>query len=903
MAQMLNWKYNNHNAWLFLCLLVNIGSTFGQIRAVVRDTAVINVKPGSLKTISLSLVNESEETLSLYGELVMPQKWRCIGCPKALTLAPRQKKLLLLNIKVPSLALMGPYEISYQLKNSQSKVLLELLNFSFSVLEIEQFALWVEEGPTYALAGRSIQTKFAIKNEGNHQKSVSLEVKNGVLKGAGNDLLTLGPGQSQSFDVVSLFPNSIDRKEQLTIQVVAHLKDRENVAHANHDLVVYPSAESVTDNRRKLDGSLRISAVRQYSENQDQTIVQGELSITGALDSASEKQVELLLRGPNQFNQSGLTSYDEYYFGYQNRSFNAKIGDQSVGVSPLIEQFRFGRGVSLGFQKEHWAVDGFAVKPRFLEGVRTTIGMQGRWLKTNKQWLQWNGLMKAFQNGNAFLGGALGNWQFSERFQISGEWAVGLDQNRQIGQGAMFQIDSHPLKKVFVSGGLIWADQSFPGFYQHTTNLNALLSYNLSRSMVLVYSIQRDQQNVVQDSIFGLSPAIDQQQISLSAALGRSFRVSGQIGRVTTLDKQQLQRFHFMHSTGQINIQYVQPFFHCLLSGSLGVREDFLGEETLLQQTQQVGLQSQFRIGKRWDFSIFGSYANRDVYEVDGEEQLIGGIAATYSTVSGASARIYFQNTYSLREYFRDRDLLNLFLEQPINDQFHISLLARYAIIRRSIDQTDFGIMANGVWKFAVPVEPKGESYDVHGRLLGVINQEVLVYLGGRAVLTKPDGSFSFKHIARGNHQLLVDEQSLNLRQIVIDPLPLEVEVKDADPSYITIQIGEGSTLKGRVLWDPLLKPSQKSDLGVFIIILENGDQQIKRATTPDGLFEMTKLSSGVWKIRVMHPAFGKSFELKDPKATVELIPGKTELFDVVIVPKKRKIKFQSFSPIKKNNK
>lgn len=886
---------------IFLIGFLLLGETLiGQINFHLNQQGAIPIKPGSRKTVTGKVTYSGPaESMEISGAWDLPEGWQCIACPSKWTLEKGQSKLILLNLKSSPQSKAGHHPVVLNLKSLNFEV---RDSVQFEVKAASKIHVYVRTGPNYGISGKKMMTIFELNNLGNIDELLFLSPQNGVLTSTSETSVELPVKDQKTIEVETLAPINLRQKETVVIRLEVLNAQKELIGEATHEVVVYPGPQKAQDLRRKLDGSFSLGALYQNQANESISTFQGALMIDGYIDSLETKNISIRMRGPNQYQNAGLGAYDEYYAKYGTDRFEVTIGDQSVSISPLTEQFRFGRGISVTKSLWHrWWAKAYFVKPRFFNAIEASYGTQLSWFKNPKQSVHFGFVQKEISKGIfESLISAQSNWVFTEKVKLSGELSSGKKGNDPVGHSAFAQLDYQPRSYLSMNGRVIWADSNFPGFYRNTINYSARVGAQVRKKLYVSGYFQSDQPSEVQDTIFGVSPEISQQQVSSNFALGEHFNLVGTVNRTITEDPQLQHQFNFEHQQALVELQWQRHLFQFSIGGELGKRFNLDSHnEKAPIHTSKAQFQSNFTIWRQFQVQLFTSYASQDDFAEESTDQFIVGGTLSYFNQKGTSIRIFAQNNYSLRSYYQDRDLLNLNISQVIKKKHRLSLSLRQSLLRSTKDAKDFGISLNYHWSFGIPLEKKQPTYTVNGRVNGVLDKPAILYLGNQAAFTNPDGTFEFGGLIAGNYPVHIEPQSLGIHQMVEETLPVWVNVGPEEIPNLEINVLEGASLKGKVMWASEVIIKDRFETGAIIIELVKGDQQILRSTSPDGLFEITPLKPGEWTLNLRHAEYGKKFKLQGRPIAIELQPGDQQMLEVFIVPVQRKIQFKSFGGLK----
>lgn len=889
-------RLDNFLVFLFLFLSLHL---CGQVVITPANEGVISLPPGNLKTLVFKVRNSGNTDLNMTSNLNLPERWQVVNAPKELMVEAGTTKIYLISIIPFKYSLFGKYYLEWDLTDIASKQQVGRSTVEVSLEEFINLRIDATSVPDYILAGEKITTSFILYNEGNSVQFLTLSTKNCKLLKKEDSRFTIQPGESQPVEVLVETSEDINKEARFSFRLDGSNSDGDLLASAYQHLHIFPVKQKEEDQLFRLPGVFSLSYLGRQSPNGGfASGIQGELSVGGKLDRQGKQIAELRLRGPDQFKISGLGQYDEYFGRFRNDKWEISLGDQTFQVSQLSENARFGRGGRVNYFGKGFEVSTFYLKPRFFNELKEESGISFLLGQSKSNYLQYNFLRKLYPDTSSIdISSVVGRWFPWEHTVMNGEYSFGVDFSGKNGHSGLFQFESNPVDFISVFGQILWADKYYPGYFNNTLNINGRVLLRVSKHLDVSVQMQKDDQNIAQDTLYGISPAINRKSAGINYRINNASRINAQFRMMESEDKMPDQRFHIENQSARLNWYYRKSKWQFNVSGEWGQSKDLLEPLENIQSTTIRGsLNGSYFSSRFLQINALFQYSNQDFFLLDGTRQLIYGLSGTAILKKGTELKVNIQNSYLLDEYYRDRDLFYFQVRQRIAKKQFFELNARYALLRRTVDTRDISVLGKYIWQFGIPLEKAEGFQSVTGNIQG-ISKEAIFYLDGKVAVTDKEGNFKFEQIKPGKHFVIMDRRNLGLHEITDQSMPMEIEVMPEMPTHIEIKVMKGGAITGEVV---LVEDfSEKKDIGLSIIEISNGQQVIRQATSKNNRFEFSNLPPGKWAVKFIHPDLDKQFSLKNGNKIIDLEEGKNLSIVIELIPKKRNINFSQFLSVK----
>lgn len=891
----------------FLLLLFGTKLHAQGVNVNVINQEKITAKPGKVTTVVISISNQSNQDHKVQPSFNIPAGWNSISNMGGFEIKSNSTKTKLLSFITPNQTPAGNYELGYELKDLMTDEPFQSIAIPIEVEEVVNLSIKGMEVPDFVIAGEDIRAKFIVRNFGNSQQPIQLTAYNCDILGP--DQLILEPNTIEIVEVISSTLPNLQKVSRKSFRIEG-TSNGENtpLAHAYQHCRVIPNSNAEINDIRRLPGHISLSYIGRNDLNGKYVSGwQGEIFARGNLDAAGEKNVELKLRGPNQFEISTLGLYDEYYARFNSPNFNIHVGDKTYTLSPLTEYARNGRGAEASFRHENFELGGFYQSPRFYPEITSEIGAFARHHINAENNISLNYLKKNFQesNGSADMLSLLGRFTPFKHTFIETEVSQG-DYNSNTGYGGYFRVESSPARNLRLSSTILYASQNFPGYFTNTWYYTGSVNYNVTPKINLFANVYQDERNAARDTLFSTAPFSERYQAGLSFRLSRKTNVKAYVRQNELKDRLPSLKFHREDKSLKLQISQQIRSFQLVTAVEYGRLENFLNPEgqkfsTLLRTYLDVN----YRLSERHNFRGFVQFFENNRFDNFNQQQFIFGISGQSKITNSTLLRFQLQNNFTIEEYYRDRNLMELQLTQRIKRQHEFSIAGRYALQRQTVDQGDFSVAAHYKYKFGIPLEGKEKQSTLFGQIFNSGTESIeglVLHLNGQTAVTDVQGQFKFKSLAPGKYYLLLDNSSLALHQIPDVQTPIEVEIIEGEDANISFGMTTSVTISGNLnmLQKGRLTNSNPKKVELpspLLIEISNGEETFRQLTEMDGSFIFSGIRPGKWDLKVIHNELFKQFVFDEETFELYLEPGEKEEIQIRLRKKERKIKFlQSLS-------
>lgn len=862
--------------------------------------------------------NLSNARLQIAERIVLPEGWQPLIQDTLFSLAPAAKDLRLMAISVPLQAPPGRYKVIYLVQDYGDSSSTASAETDVLVLPIFKLDVIARETPRRVIAGEDYMAQFEVTSRCNSACTVTAQVlsTNNLPVVLSDTAWLAQPGQSKVFTaIVRTNPRVITSfKHRLTLRISVSDPDahrREATAHCTVDVI--PRSVAGGDFYHRVPS---VIATRYVSE-QGHSGLQMEYSGTGSLDTRGAYKVAYLLRGPRDLEQNVFGLRDEYYVALENRSGEARVGDLSFSLSPLMEQNRMGRGAKAMLRTGSLRAGGytFKMRPKYPD-LDESAGFVG-YSPSPRLDLRINCLSKRSRTLSGNLLGMSTGIVPLRNMNLDLDYSADVNGRRVSRQNsAVFARFTGGVGALRLSLERVYAGRHFQGYYHDEDQKSVSASVPVLASLQYHAAYRSLAQNLSRSPSRLTALSEDDIQTGLSCTF--PFRTGA------SLDVEKLSRVDELAHT---DLDYRER------SATLRLRHAFRA----LNVTASVkrGLWDNPRLHAAGDMERYGIGVNvaPDVYQSycisfqTGNSSL--GNAAHMSRTLSAASSFRIAQRLTLGVSFQASDFKDPSAFE--NDQFAadlrcevykgqtLSLRARKVNYALQIGMSNgFSWMAAYEIPIGMPVSKQNTVGCVKGRIYDEEDAHhagmasVVLRLDDLTALTDNKGNFVFPSVAPGLHYLQVDNASIGLHRVMTRRVPVEIQVRGGRTEIFTCGVVRSGSVKGQMALftrggnssrgylveaDSLSAPSNeaqtlqlKSGLANVEIQMCSADQTIRTITDRDGNFQFSELRPGRWRLLIPKESLPPFHRVERDTYEAFVQPGENETLDVRVIPRTRSL-------------
>ena len=880
---------------LFVSTLLIFSQIFSQnLNAHLIKGLPSNLNPGSSSTMVFRLSNENSQDVILNANIKAPPTWR-LFYNQSILIQGNSTTILPIGVKIPLTTEPGLYQILLELSNSDLNYN-DTISVDTHVLKNIEIVVQLVDAPKISMSGKDILVEFSIYNKSNNMRKIKLESSTSTINGSKS--LTLDIGETKIINVFHTTNPDLKRTLNQMIDLSVSSGPYQNIEKTY--VTVIPSKTYKTDKYHRIPTEVSTMYLYRKFGDYSYTGFQGNLFIGGSLDLENKHYFELRARGPDQFDNSILGLYEEYYLNYSSDNIHLYIGDDTYSLTSLTEYGRFGTGILAEYDNKKYDLGFFYMQPRFSPDYQEELAGFVNYNFDDDNKVGLNFLQKTPVGSKKSINIYSAEYTINpmEYMKMDVEYSFGkLDD--EIGTGYSIEI-SNQTEKSFTSVQLVDAGENFPGYYNNTRYLNGNIQYVVNNNLKIFSNFHEDESNAQRDTLYGVSPYSKYLVGGLAYTYRLQDNISLYLGKRERKDRMPQQKFHYEENFSRIsfvnNLFKLQTNINGELANTTNLMTDTGG------QSYKGSLTLRYKHSSKFTYGSFLQYYDTYRYSEDRSQEIIYGGETSIRLPSQTNLNISFQNSHNIEDYYRDRSLFDLRLTKILKEKHKFELLWSEALKQKQIDDRDTYIGLKYTFNFGIPLKKTKNLGSVRGRIIngGIENiANIVLNLGGRIQLTDEDGIFIFVDIPPGDHYLYIDDASLNFNDIATVKTPMIVTIEPDKLADIQIELTKAGNISGSVILnfedersERLTADESKMDNKNVIVELQLDDEYHRSIVNLNDTFQFIGLRPGEWIVKVYHNSLDSNFTIKNSEMIVNLKAGESTNLNINVIKKARRIRF-----------
>jgi hypothetical protein len=886
---MLAYKYVLKTLLLAFALLVSgIFDCKSQEVEMIHLQNKAEYQPGELLTLRFLLKNKSRKAIGALAILDLPNGWNQNLKSDVVRVPPNGTKLMLRSVSIPNGIYKRVYSIGVKIV-SNGKLIAESKT-DVSVGEKIDLDVAYQSQKEYCIAGDTVQGSFLIRNKGNCELNVNLQVNNCILMG--NQRVNIPVDSTYKQPV--MIPTSPEIKEyrEKTIHMAVSIKNSEKRKIFSHGkLKVLPSGNVKTDPYERIPLEYQLYSLAYKKQGKWENGSMLEVSSSESVQLSKRTNLSFRFRGPNRFGKTVLGSPDQYWLGIQDSTFSISIGDQIFSASELTEYSRNGRGVQLYYQTGRLSFGGFYNKARFINEIEQEFSIYSTYSLNEESVLKISYLRKEEDKRQSDLYSVSGNSSLGKHLNIDSEISYGrFDQSH----GVAFKLaGEYSLKKFRSYSKMMYASANYPGYYTNTIFLSGYFRYRLNQLSSWGLYYRWDDASSLKDTLSGILPSNKRINLRYDRRIGKNYSIAIQLTSNEREDRRVPKRFEYKEQKGTLTTRAKFGKIDLDISAEYGrYRNSLLNSEGNL-----LALEHQLNYNfKRGNMGYTISYERSEKNIEPDEQRFIFDLYGALNIQKHTQFTFEIRNAYRQEEYYRHRSIMDVSIKRNFKNHSSLEIFSNYSIEKNSLGNKDLAVGLRYRGTFNLPVKKKEKLGEIIGYLDSYSAEkiaDVIVYLDGKVARTDEYGFFRFKYLKPGEYHLYLDKSTIAIDDIPISGLPVMVDVKPG-----TNKFRFGLTKAAKLIVKLKDASQEKSRTNVqnkhVWLELSNKLKQIKKKIKLDKDLIIDKLTPGVWKIRILRDDQQEGIHFPIKEKWISLKPGKTHTEQLKYSFIKKEIKFKS---------
>lgn len=884
----------------------------------------LNLLPGELVSHSFLITNETNANLELIENIKLPVGFTSLLPADSFLLSPGETQPAIVSFTVPKDAKAGDYTATYAVQSQNKPNIANFAKFKFSVNQVSKIRMFMEDVPSSLVAGKDQQGTVLILNEGNTKFEALIRAQQGQGYRIRIDpeVVTLNPGESVQVKLIIEASGNVRDFRQVIVNLRAiNLADNSEfeLGRISQGLDIFPKDSERIDLDRSIPARL---VLRNVGDGERQSF-QTQISGSGKLDQAGKKNIEFLVRSPDQENIFPFSQRDEYRINYRDKRVYIKTGDQSYKLSYLTDYYRYGRGFSAELNLNQDTQVGFySLKKRWEEvnAPQSSFHISHRLNKSLQ--VRYNYLKKELPTYESFRGEKANVSSIEvdlapskksslhvEVGQSSAENSVADGKKAyNIEYGADFE------NKTNLRINKTYADIGFGGYIENKDDLQAHLSFPVAQRIDGYAHYATTDQQI--DLLGSSNTANREKRSELGANFLLSRTLSGNVSleKVDRFDKFLPEDYNYDESATRIALSKQWNNFTLRWDTRRVRKEDNLLFAESFYNSHNYYLN--YMSSTKFRISVYGgftSYSGVTGYGLSSDYNNFG-----FNTLWRPNDKFELTYIYQKYKYENGANLVSqgdLTISYELDKDSSISFRARNNVSWQGNEgPTYYEVVYYMPFDIAVGKNLtigaiKGKVFDMDDDNKPLA--KLTFMLNGKAAITNDRGEFTFAKIPPGKYALNIDRATIGTKKVTSISMPLEVVVSGGNITFLEIGVIKGCQLTGKLaakvsivskvddnsdkvsLEDPasFMQNTSSEKLSNIIIELEQNGEVV-RSLTSNGDYKFYGLKPGLWNYKLYGENLPETVAFKEPEGTIDLKPGESEVMDFEIVQRVKSIEF-----------
>lgn len=843
---------------------------------------IVETDSGKIVTASFQISNKTDREEEFFDYLNLPAGWQLVTPSLPLKLRPRESQVKILAFSVPASTPGSRYDLYYSLRSQRDYSISDSDAFSVVVLPVTRLELLIEDKPQTIIAGETAVFRARLLNKSNTTATIHLEVKGspGYPYKIDYPEFSLDAGKSHVVKIEVKTDEKLVRPQKYVITIGAHTKNVES-KQVNVEETIFidliPQVTGDMDPYHRLPS--RFSLIGLGSEGKSS--VQGEFSGAGMLDEKGERLVDFLFRTPDIYSKSIFGMRDEYRLNYKDPFLNVRLGDQTYGLSPLTDFYRYGRG--LGVDIKPGAVSGGAYyletrwdRPEIKEAgayllyrVNDTIQLKGNFLNKSAE-------ADPFHKK---LTGQIYSMETkirpNEKLDLGLEYALSQGEDEGKGSDYAYRIDAkgNPAEKVWYQFEKTHAGSKYFGYYQDVDYTSGSITFPICRNLRGALSYLRNDLGTFWRWTRTIANLETSYKAGLTYSTPSGTSVSLNYEDYSIEDRLPPAAYNFNERV--LTLGLGQTFRKFSIQGYVSAGEQ---KDKLLNNNQSIerySIYASYFPTSNLTFTLYGQ-AGDQIYTPNLERIRNLGVSASWRIANRVNLNVNYQKNRLDWETKREQDNVYATATYILPNKHSIDLKYRWYQNKNKVSDNAF-LVAYTI-PFGIPVAKKKGLGMLKGRVFDGEKPDksalpkVILALNGATAVTNSQGEFIFPNIKAGTYRLLIERASIGVNRIPSKKLPMMVEIHEGETSYIKIPVVDSCNISGEVA-----TPDSKT-LPDVLVEIKNGQEVIREMTDSKGRFSFKGIRPGKWSVTFHADNLPTQHYFEFKQIQLELNPGEERM-------------------------
>jgi len=859
----------------------------------------LSVDPGAVVTLVYKIQSDDKIEQTLTPSFIIPDGWSIVFGSDALTLSGNQPTTRFVTYKIPENALAAVYRVHLALLDEANN---EVVSNTTPVSVNTIYALDLDADPieTYAAAGKVIEARFLLSNDGNAPITVHLDALDRRFANVHlpYSSIELDPAETTSFIATINTDANLDHTQRASLRFEARISGKSDIIdYETLAFDIVPVYSRIRPKAANTPISLAIETVGDESGILPQATIAAQVNMLGG-------DVSIMATLAEMPRQKFFGADQRLAIEYKRDDVTVKIGDHSQSISPMTLTGEQGLGLAAQVETPKWNFKGTAQRSRYVFPVQERIAVSAAYNTSSSSLVSANLLHRnEFYDGTLFtlrsLSQPLGA---SSRLDVE----CGIDSSEALRDPSCSAVISNSGSRLSYRIRAQKASASFPGSIAGVKQISEYASIRLSERFRIDNSYRRLERALgagferftsfskagitYTDRLWGgtlyltshgirshsvytnVLSDIDRTELMVRSTLGFHMRsigltVSVEEGRTSSSTETETGALRRIKTNFRVS-----PLSGWTLNGSIESSSGSLSALSSRQSQKQYGFGSTIAFRGGWAASVSAFHSDVKTLISQQYSSMRAGMTKSFRSGQTLSAQVQVnrsvgRNTVQTADY-------KLSYVTPLALPFGLGA-SESDLLRGRITDQDSGMPVSGALVFL------GES-------LAISDEQ------GRFVLPRPEFAIEF---------LRIDQNSIGYDRIPITSMPMEIEPSSFLETELVLVVSRASSISGQiqVFQSPespdLLLGSKDLSLvhngGIPGAIVELVGKEYRRRTrtSHDGSFRFEQLPPGDYTIEVLRANVPESQRLIKRSLNVSLEHGATNTVNFRVEPVRKTIR------------
>ncbi|MGA1875952.1 MAG: hypothetical protein ACMUIA_10125 [bacterium] len=960
----------------------------GGLEVTLTSPNMIETRPGNIITASFVVLSSLAREEHLFEGLTLPPDWQMIIPQESpLTIKAGEHLIRLITFLVPATCQAGRYKITYFLQSRRDYDLYAEISFSVIVLPVIKLETVIEKKPQVVIAGDTGTVALRLVNKGNSGVTiVRLEPQGNpdfpISMESFDKHLARGESRPVIFQINT--GKKLNRRTtfiltwdiEAEVEVIeADMKNPEAGGEGSEAEVEGLEAEvegleaegggieaeSMEDKGTTFStrGRASFEIIPRLSEMNDpyytlpsqlqliQVAEQGasgfqvELSGSGTLDEGKKSRLEYLLRGPDIQDKGSFGKRDEYLVSYRHTFFDVHIGDTSYALSPLTEQYNYGRGMSVHIHPDRLGYGFFYSEKRWSDPEEKQVGTYFQYQLHHRMSLRSNFLARS--EGSPSFFSSQSDHMYSlqavtrpvDSMNLELEYAFSHSSYESTSDNRAYRVmaDGDIYDQVHYSLETTYAGPDFTGYVNDSESTYGTLTFPVYQNLRGMISGRFHRKNLDMEN------EEDQATKERSCILGGNYVFP--FGTSISLAYEDFHRedvflpADYDRREKKVNLRIGQslPGLYLQTDIERGTWRDD-SSEAGSHCLERYSLHGHFRPSSRQTYSLFGRIWRNSSH--DASRSI--GISSNWRFRNNVHLYLQYTKNNLNIEGIREDDTFSCNLSYHLPNHHTITLKNHWHAYGQTGEE-EYSSLLTYTLPMNIPVRRK----DGFGKLKGHVFDEesggklplpnVILTVNGATAVTGPDGLFVFPALEEGTYRLEVSGNSIWLNRVINGRSPLTVVIASGKTTEMNVGVVSGGKISGRIVvmdleneygLDVFGKQDSHSDVGRQVLnqrqqppdtprnghgpdrLLEVGGLEhvlveckrtdddgvvLRQLTDRYGRFTFYQVRPGTWTVTLYASQLPDFHYLEKDTYEIDLKPGEDKSIEAKVLPRRRTIR------------